>query len=299
MLGIDTATGNVYEGAASPYFAVWPTPILSAATLIDLPADWNRVPYDLYSAPPPWVFREDSFDPVTRIRRGRLYEPSPDFQNSWPVSAHPYDHEGVREVASSRRLMKQQYGFNPCNKLLERPDRGLGTTIALGFGKSASAWRTILTERIVGNDVLIVLKAFTAFGIVPDIDNSKIGIASRTAVVQAIEHVVNSAFRESPVSVIDHCRDAISAVLSNWVTTQNPSSKSMLGLDLAKIAEVVEKAPYDLVATAQVAKAIARVHPRRKPNEQANKQLRISVEEDAEFALSALGFILREVGWAR
>jgi hypothetical protein len=43
---------------------------------------------------------------------------------------------------------------------------------------------------------------------------------------------------------------------------------------------------------------IARLHSRGKDNEMRSKGLRAPVDEDAEFALEALGFVLRELEWA-
>lgn len=43
---------------------------------------------------------------------------------------------------------------------------------------------------------------------------------------------------------------------------------------------------------------VARLHVRGKANEQESKGLRLPVEEDAELCLHALGFVLRDIGWA-
>ncbi len=43
---------------------------------------------------------------------------------------------------------------------------------------------------------------------------------------------------------------------------------------------------------------VARLHSRGKTNEVHAKGLREPVDEDAELALHALGFALRDIGWA-
>jgi hypothetical protein len=50
---------------------------------------------------------------------------------------------------------------------------------------------------------------------------------------------------------------------------------------------------------AGVADMIARLHSRGKANEQETKGYRLPQEEDAEASVHAIGFILREFGWAR
>jgi hypothetical protein len=53
-----------------------------------------------------------------------------------------------------------------------------------------------------------------------------------------------------------------------------------------------------MVALRSALEAINRLHPRGKDNEANKHQLRQVEESDAEYAVHALGFILREVKWA-
>lgn len=71
MIGIDTNTWLVYEGVSNYGHGVWPTPVLTAATLIQAETDWDRIPRSQIVEESKLIFREDSFDPVSRIRRGR------------------------------------------------------------------------------------------------------------------------------------------------------------------------------------------------------------------------------------
>jgi hypothetical protein len=300
QLGFETDTGHVYEGANAPQFAVWPNPILSQAKLIESPSDWTDLPQGIWQHPHAWIFREDFFDPVTRIRRGRLYEPGTGATQprDFAVSAHPFDHEGVRQVAAGRHYTKRLYAYFPCQTFVNRPDHGLGTTLALGQGKTASAWRVIETEVLVSSDILVTLKAFSTFGILPALEVSQIKGIERKSVERAIERVIDSAFRESSISIIEHCRNAATVVLSRWLVGQG-ADESIKKKDLGDVAKIVEREPYNKLATHNAAEVIRWLHPRSKANEQESKNLRLSVEEDAELAIHALGFILREVGWAK
>lgn len=56
---------------------------------------------------------------------------------------------------------------------------------------------------------------------------------------------------------------------------------------------------FGLAAAAGVAEMIARLHPRGKANEQETKGYRLAQEEDADASVHAIGFILRELGWAQ
>lgn len=299
IIGFDINTGHVYGGGNAPQFAIWPSPTLSQAKLIESLADWDNLPAGPTRTPFAWVFREDMFDPVTRVRRGRLYEPYPGMQpDTCPVSAHPFDHEGVRQVAASRGLTKELFKYWPCQTFLNRNDRGLGTTLALGQGRSASAWRVVQTEVVIGDDVLVTLKALTAYGILPELRVSQLSNADRRSVEGALERVINAAFREAPISVVDHCRNAATVVLARWMASKGAEG-GMLEKELGQVAKAVEGEPYRKVAAHHAAEVIRRLHPRGKSNEQETKGLRVPVEEDAELAIHALGFILREVGWAK
>ena len=52
-------------------------------------------------------------------------------------------------------------------------------------------------------------------------------------------------------------------------------------------------------AAGSAIRLLQRFHSRGKPNEQKRYNTRPPTEEDAQFALNALGFLLRELGWAR
>lgn len=297
-LGIDTNTGHVYEGAGAPQFAVFPRPAISLAKLIETPDDWRSLPQDIAHTPFPWVFREDSFDPVTRIRRGRLYQTHGNSQpHQWPVSAHPLDFEGVREVAARRQLVMSLYTYSPCDTLTAREDKGHGLLLALGSGRAASAWRVILVETLIDRDVMVTLKAVSALGVIPELDKSKIAESNRKSVDQALGRVLDSAFRETATSVIDQCRNAIQVILARWMLQEGADEK-ILRKDLGDICSAVASHPFSKNAARDAGNIVRLLHSRGKSNVQETEDLRLSGDEDAEIAIQAVAFILREVGWA-
>lgn len=85
-----------------------------------------------------WVFREDSFDPVTRVRRGRLYEPRPGQSqpSAQRVGLHPHEDPMLRPVGGGGRIDKTLYTYTACNPLLSLPNQGQGLTLALGSGRA-------------------------------------------------------------------------------------------------------------------------------------------------------------------
>lgn len=297
-LGIDPQTGLIYEGSANPDLPVLPLPTVTQAKLIEKPEDWNSLPGGLSSDPFKWVFREDSFDASTKIRRGRLYQPYGSSQPSTHyVARHPYDPVSISSNVGIR-IQKSLNAYTSCYELLNMPRNGLGLTLALGGGLVASGWRIIQTEMLASRAVMITLKSLSSYDILPEIDATKIAEEYRPRVAQAMERVLDSAFRESPISVIDHCRDALAVVLARWMT-QNGGDSKALSDDLAKLAAAVEKAPHEKLCAGNMGRVVALLHNRGKTNQQISNGWRPPVEEDAAMAVQALGFTLRELGWAR
>jgi hypothetical protein len=290
-LGIDGTSGHVYEGTERASFPAVPAPILTPAKLIIAEVDWDSLPVGV-GHPMPWMFREDTFDPVTRTRRGRLYQPIMG-QNPSPqrVVPHPYG------SPLAAREPKELWLYTACLSLLSAHRQGEGATLALGTSQGHSAWRIIQREILASGDVLVTLKSLSAFAILPDVDTAEIPDEFREPITDALERVLTSAFRETPMSVIDHCRNAMTMILSRWMVAQGHDA-TILADDLGKVAAAVGAAPFDKGCVCRLAQVIARLHVRGKGNEAHARGLRDPVEEDAELALRAVGFTLRDIGWA-
>ncbi|WP_022720415.1 hypothetical protein [Rhodopseudomonas sp. B29] len=295
-LGIEQQTGLVYVGSnIGLLMPAVPIPIVTRARLIRNLEDWNKAP----TGPVHWVLREDTFDPVTRTRRGRLYETDPQFTQptNHYVVPHPYEDPFGRQEGPGGRTSKSLFFYKTCRSLLVEEREGLGLIMALGNATTVSGWRIIQAEIDATGCLIVTLKALSAFGILPNLDTAKVPSDLQKVVRQAYERVLNSAFRESPISVIDHCRNAMTVFLSAWLVSQS-HDRSILACDLSKVAKEVEGAPHHKAALSWSAKIVARFHSRGKDNEMMSKGLRALVDEDAAFALEALGLVMRELGWA-
>ena len=256
-IGYDGDSGHVYEGANLPEFAVVPAPLLTQARLVESPSDLTGLPRGVRQTPLTWVFREQSFDPVTRIRRGRLYEPYTHGQPETCLTrghpAHQFSHHRQGES-----LSKTLFHYWPCQTILNKPRAGSGLLFALGQSDSWSMWRIVQVERVVGDDVLVTLKALAAFGVLPDLRVDAIEEKHRDPVQRAVDRVLDSAFRESAISVIDQCRNAAVVLVGRWMVSRGADEKT-LELDLGSLVRRVREVPYGLAAVAGVAEMIARL----------------------------------------
>jgi hypothetical protein len=190
------------------------------------------------------------------------------------------------------------YVYQPCVSIFKAKDSGHGATLALGDRRAASTWRILQVEILVTRDVLVTLKAQSAFGVLPELDLQDLDVADRAQVTQAIERVVEAAYRESPISVIDQCRNAAAVVVSRWLRL-NGAHDSVLERDLSAVAAEAGKPGFGRSCVEWQCRTIARLHPRGKDNERLSKDLRQPIQEDAELAIHALGFVLRELGWMK
>ena len=116
--------------------------------------------------------------------------------------------------------------------------------------------------------------------------------------MQAFDRALDSAFRETSISVIDHCKNAIAVILARWLAQQG-HGRSILDKDINDVAKAVLGDPYKMFAIGNLAQVIGRLHARGKGNEQHAKEARTPTEEDAQLALEALGLTLRDIGWAK
>lgn len=299
-LGIDNSTGLVYEGAGGADTPAIPTPAVTQAKIVERIGEWGGLPRGLFSDAFSWVFREDSFDPVSRTRRGRLYQPHMNTQpQTVRVSPHPYDFAGRWTGANAdQNFQKSLFVYSQCSQLLNMPGRGLGAILALGSPEAASFWRIVQTEMLVNRAVMVTLKALSAYDILPELEEVQVAEEFRADVKKVLERVLDAAFRESPDSVVDRCRNALTVMISRWLV-QRGHDRKVLELDLGKVSDAVGEKPYERVCPANMGRTVAQLHNRTKENVVVKKGLRSLVEEDAEFSIQAVGLALRDLGWAK
>jgi hypothetical protein len=294
-LAIAKRTGLMYESRGGSYLPLVPTPTLSHARLIDHHGGQSDIPLlARFEGQCGLVFREDQFDPVTRTRRGRLYEGGHYVQPSTEYALpHPHEvqHAAPITVAGDRVDL---YIYIPSPSLLSNP-RSLGGKL-LGLGTSAfeTQWRILDVEMVGYGDLLVTLKSLSVFGILPELDPGAMPSEARVPVNDAVDRVVSAAFRETPISVIDHCRSALVTIISRWIYDQG-RNEAVLEKDLGDLCTLLEQ--KDLKMIARSAWVVARLHNKGKPNAVFEHKLKPAADEDAQFCIHVVGLTLREFGW--
>jgi hypothetical protein len=302
MLGIDQNTHLLFEGVRNYGHGVWPAPVLSAATLISGENEWGNIPSSRHLADAHMIFREDSFDPVTRLRRGRLYERINGGYTKWLVPPHPADPTDQLSIGDDGLLRRELMTFAPVPNLASRCTHHTSLHMVLGTQAAPTVWRILSVETILAVEELITLQARSTFGALPDLIEDAIPAAARSEVTPALEQVASAAFRSSPFALIEQCRPAFTLVLSNWLADQGETADDLATRDLGGLIKLIDgrcQNQTDYRALKAAIHLVQRFHSRGKPPEQKRYNLRPPNEADAQLVLQALGFVLREIGWAR
>lgn len=298
-LGIECQNGLIYEGRDNPSHLAVPAPIVSQCQLIASPSDLENLPRGMDSDPFRWLFREDSFDPVSRIRRGRLFQSFlHNSRASVLVDVHPFVSSDFGRGRSDGRVTKEMNLFIHCTELLIRPERGEGLQLAIGHAGATSLWRILQTEQTINQDVLVTLRAESAFAILPSLNAAKIPENSLTAVTEAYNRVMQVAYRDSPTSVVDQCRNLCAVLGGRWLRELTGDEKALhrdLGPCITAIGKNFGENERRLLRAAL--ETVNLLHPRGKDNERERLALREVSHEDAALALHATGFVIRDLGW--
>jgi hypothetical protein len=194
-IGIDRQFSTIYQDVGIDFCEIYPGPTLFEALFdpdgtAEFTADLQRTSL---------IFREDSFDPTARIRRGRFYEkarlPQPSQHGVVPRTAEAYE----RSVRPRDMFVFDQCQFTPSSPL--------PTFVALG--NIESVWLVLSRpERISTGEYLFLVKGRQSFGILPEINQEKIPEAGRGKALETLQTLIDAAHRESPGSVVDRARDA-------------------------------------------------------------------------------------------
>lgn len=286
--GLAVRRGIVYEGDCNSYMrAIHPMPSLTEARCDIFKAEAQR---DL-------IFREDLFDPVTRIRRGRFYrqggQPNHTIQSS-RICNYPYG-ELMGISAGGFDTNDWYQAIVPHD--VHRSQSYVGTQVILGEDDFQTIWRVVDIEKISSGDLLCTLKSVAAFGALPALkgkllDQTNLEV-DLSRVQRAIDKLVDALHVQQPVPIVDVARDAAKVILTSWIGT------SAHGKDLSGVVSLIpppDAGDERLIKSA--AKLIARLHSRGKTSEHERRGLRPIIDQDAELSVHLVGFLLHDLSWS-
>ena len=284
--------GIIYEGNYQQLWALYPTPIISHALcdFIDKKSNYSL------------IFREDSFDTLSRIRRGRIYH----YHEGTNIGTNWYDitisngvygrliglpHDGKFDYDASAEIAEPQNLKDV-----------MGAMIEIGSSGFSLPWRVIGSERNIHGHVVFTIKSISFFGLIPELqavlktrDDVVLAESDRENVTKSVNGVIDTLSIQQPTSVIDSARECCKVILTKWCGI------GFHGKDLGPIAKGLKETHLMLSSAANV---INRFHSNGKSAERESKEkLDICISaptmDDAEISIYLVGLIIRSIGWAK
>jgi len=128
--------------------------------------------------------------------------------------------------------------------------------------------------------------------VIPELNSASIPEDGKAKVAETIERLSNAAYRAGPEDVIESARATAQWCLGVYLANRD-GRPELRQKDIGELMPFLENTRF-LKSLAQI---FARLHSRTKPNEQERYETRPLSEGDAEYALAAVGMLLRELGW--
>jgi len=287
-IGVSNSSGELYEGNPSSGFPLSSSSVLLPVRFTNEGANITET----LGGYPKHIFKEDFFDPITKIRRGRIFSAEGNQPQDWYVH-HPA-RQDLKEVncrdGVAQRVGLLTYQKDPLNSL-----RGIRKFPELIIGREpfTSIWKILSIETSYSGVPLLTLKSFGSFGDVPELIPTAIPENAYKRIASAIEKVENSINRLGPTDVVDRCRDALSIVFGYLINAPEKALAKSINGYVSKFNSNND----NLISWA--GKIVARLHSRGKPCEQEKQSVSEISEEDAHLALRCLWLVTVEVGWAQ
>lgn len=291
LIAVDRDLGSIYEGAPTYGQEVRPTPVTAPAAIIseEIRDYSGLLPAANALEAARMLFREDSFDPVTRIRRGRLYASTQSGPETWRVP-HPSGVIAPRPVYPFRALWTPQ-------ALADATRTGGRPLVLIGTGASFTIWSITSVEGTVLSEFLLTLRGRLTFGALPALVTDLIPEAWRGGIVEAVTKLNDEVFRAGPGSVVDRARDVASAALSAYLQNIKVVPPGRELDELVKKLGGLEGEQRKRLATA-AAEIVRLLHSHEKPSVRERLPVSAVREQEAELAVSCVGALLVELGWA-
>jgi len=298
IIGVEESKGLVFEGD-SYYGAhlVWPVPVMTSAQFMD--SSTNELPSFNTGRQTAYYFREDLFDTVSRIRRGRFYKFAGTKGNQWHV--FPVQNVSIPRTNVDKNGMlsvPSLADYNSCKLSSELSILGLANAVVvLGKENASTIWSIIHVEASFSGEELVTLKARQSLGALPVVNWTKVPEGSIAMVREKLAVLEDEYHRAGAESVVDRAREAATAILSGHLQQEYPEAK---GSDLGVLVKLLVKKNGEngqrIVACA--AEIPQRLHSRGKTSEQEKRDVRPLREQDAELAVQCIGVMLCDLGWA-
>lgn len=288
-IGIEEHNGIVYEGSPHLGYRATPQPTILPIKFVSDPGNGKGEEEKI----PRTIFREFSFDSVTRIRRGCVYNRF-DFSQpkEWAVS-DPLRIDLPKKSYPNYEIYQYCRAFTYQRDSLQYLRKSHDDKVSvLGKDEFQSFWRVVSIEADYNGTPLLILKSFRSLGELPHLISERIPDECRTHLLEFIEKLETSIVSQGANDVVDRCRDVLSIVFGTLAGDRTEDLfKSIEGYCRKHNAGKPNLVSY-------CGNVVARLHAKGKPNVQATHKVMGLQEEHAQLALRCVFVALTETGWA-
>lgn len=233
------------------------------------------------------VFIQLSSDPISRIKRGTLYSKIQDIGQ--PTSIYYDEWEDVFATGAFSNACQAVQAYKFTSYDLTRNFSPKNTFILFGNDRFETRWRILSIDVSVSNEEIYTIQEVNSIGAIPSLNKNIIPINF----FSEIDKEYNSLLEElsaSPESVIDHCRDLATSLLTAFIGDVKKEERLDLG-------QLISKIDPNCIIIVSSAKIINRLHPRRKPNELDKYSLSELTRAESDFSIQCIFQIIREMKW--
>jgi len=299
-LGIDQSTGLIYQGSNTfGACVVWPTPIITPVSLVSTEEPeikFAKLESFGYSE---IFFREDAFDPISRIRRGRFYARTNNASsNDWWVIIAPPVQAFSSEIDSRHPHLARKAAttFSPYAVSAKVAEMSGGQLlVALGTERASTLWTIVSVETIHSGEELVTLKATQSLGVLPKVDWKMIPDHGQVNIQEALQTLEDDCHIASPESVVDRANEAATRVLNVYVQSKGRELQDSLYKVIGEMGKLPNEDKKEVAKNA--ADIVRLLHGRTKYAVQKAHNARPIREQDAGLALQCLGVMLCDIGW--
>ena len=213
MLGIDWIANSVAEGESFAGSPLHPAPVLVPAQIQSANDEQLTGAPNADAMAIELIFREDSFDPVSRVRRGRFYERCQDNPHRWNIKDSPWAIYGNRQLGS-KELITFQTGRISQKLNLSGINQSL---VLLGVHPQFTIWTVTSIESDVMREEIFTLRSRMTIGALPVLLSNSLPSQSAAQIRSKHNALSEEIFRAGSESVIDRCRELATAALSAYL----------------------------------------------------------------------------------
>ena len=291
-LGIEKDKGIVYESGYNNWGmrAVFPSPHLFNMQIAYTPETaLEKLAKTSGDRIGNLIFREDSFDPVSMIRRGRVYE----FGEEKECQVCPIGEMELTQARSKNGVISKRLFIAPrCPVKTRHPFEHLYA--AIGGERASSVWRIVLIDHMYLDEELLTLRHLHSLGALPDLDMKAVPSDWQNMLQGDVQKVVDSLNRANSSAIVELCRHAAATALFAYFHEDiNRFDAEDLGPLCGRARE------KKLYAVANCGEIIAKLHVRLKPGPRMEFNLRPVNDRDAELTVYSLACILSDLGYAK